>query len=49
MNDGIYNQEILNAMPAVEETRYLRWVRFEKPLIIKMDGKKKLGVVVLPE
>ena len=49
MNDGIYNQEILNAMPAVEETRYLRWVRFEKPLIIKMDGKKKLGVVILPE
>lgn len=49
INDGIYNQEKLNAMPAVEETRYLRWVRFEKPLIIKMDGKKKLGVVILPE
>lgn len=49
MNDGIYNQEILNAMPAVEETQYLRWVRFERPLTIKMDGKKKLGVVVLPE
>jgi hypothetical protein len=36
-------------MPAVEETKYLRWVRFEKPLSVKMDGKKKLGVVELPE
>ncbi len=25
-------------MPAVEETKYLRWVRFEKPLSVKMDG-----------
>ncbi|NDV82445.1 PEP/pyruvate-binding domain-containing protein [Bacteroides sp. 51] len=49
MNDGIYNQEFLNAQPAVEETKYLRHVRFEKPVMIKMDGKKKLGVVVMPE
>ena len=47
MNDGIYNQEFLNSLPAVEETKYLRWVRFEKPLIVKMDGKKKIGVVSL--
>lgn len=49
MNDGIYNQALLDSMPAVEETKYLRWVRFEKPLSVKMDGKKKLGVVELPE
>ena len=49
MNDGIYNQALLDSMPAVEETKYLRWVRFEKPLFVKMDGKKKLGVVELPE
>ena len=49
MNDGIYNQEFLNAQPAVEETKYLRHVRFEKPMMIKMDGKKKLGVVMMPE
>lgn len=45
MNDGLYNQELLNSMPAVEETKYLRWVRFDKPLAVKMNGKKKLGVV----
>lgn len=45
MNDGLYNQELLNSMPAVEETKYLRWVHFEKPLAVKMNGKKKIGVV----
>ena len=44
MNDGVYNQEFLNAQPAVEETKFLRHVRFEKPIVVKMDGKKKLGV-----
>lgn len=45
MNDGLYNQELLNSMPAVEETKYLRWVHFDKPLAVKMNGKKKIGVV----
>lgn len=45
MNDGLYNQELLNIMPAVEENKYLRWVHFEKPLAVKMNGKKKIGVV----
>lgn len=45
MNDGLYNQELLNSMPAVEETKFLRWVHFDKPLAVKMNGKKKLGVV----
>lgn len=45
MNDGLYNQELLNSMPAVEETKYLRWVHFDKPLAVKMNAKKKIGVV----
>lgn len=45
MNDGLYNQELLNSMPAVEETKYLRWVHFDKQLAVKMNGKKKIGVV----
>ena len=48
MNDGVYNQDFLNAQPAVEETKFLRHVRFEKPMVVKMDGKKKLGVVLMP-
>ena len=49
MDDGIYNQAFLDGLPAVEETKYLRHVRFEKPIVVKMDGKKKLGVVMMPE
>ena len=49
MNDGIYDQEYLNSLPAVSETKYLRHIRFEKPIVVKMDEKKKLGVVLKPE
>mgnify|MGYP004638830723 FL=1 len=49
INDGIYNQELLNSMPAVEETKFLRWVHFDKPLTVKMNGKKKVGVVQLSD
>ena len=44
--DGIFQQEVLDAMPAVEETEYVRHVRFDHPLKIMMDGKKQTGVVV---
>jgi len=46
--DGIFQKEILDSMPAVEETQYVRHVRFERPLKIMMDGKKQQGVVLLP-
>ena len=42
-------QEFLNAQPAVHETKYLRHVHFHQPMVVKMDGKKKLGVVLMPE
>ena len=46
--DGIFRQDILDAMPAVEATQYVRHVRFARPLKIMMDGKKQLGVALLP-
>ena len=46
--DGILQKEILDSMPAVEETQYVCHVRFERPLKIMMDGKKQQGVVLLP-
>ena len=49
LNDGIYKQEALNEMPSVIETDFVRVVHFERPLLVKMDGKKKVGVVCLPE
>ena len=47
--DGWFDEAYLNALPAVEDTEYLRHVRFDKPIVIKMDGKKSLGVVLKPE
>ena len=47
--EGIYNEAFLNAQPAVNETEFLRHVRFEQPAVVKMDGKKKQGVVLLPK
>lgn len=46
---GFVNKEILDAMPAVEETLYVRHVRFDRPLRILMDGKKQEGAVLHPQ
>lgn len=47
--DGLFQKEVLDSMPAVEETPHVRHVRFDKPLKIMMDGKKQKGVVLLPD
>ncbi len=44
---GTVQKEVLDAMPAVDETLFVRHVRFDKPLRIMMDGKKQVGAVVL--
>ena len=45
--NGIWRKELLDAMPAVEETTHVRHVRLDKPLCIMMDGKKQEGVVLI--
>ncbi len=47
--DGVFRKDVLDRMPAVEETAHVRHVRFDRPLKIMMDGKKQQGVVLLPE
>jgi hypothetical protein len=47
--DGIYRQDVLNQLPAIEETKHVRHVRFPKPLTIKVDGFKKEAVVMKSE
>ena len=46
--DGVLQKELLDQMPAIEETEFVRHVRFDRPLKIMMDGKKQHGVVLLP-
>lgn len=47
-SEGVYQKDVLDAMPAVEETQYVRHIRFDRPLKIMMDGMKQEGVVLLP-
>ncbi|MDU1890889.1 MAG: PEP/pyruvate-binding domain-containing protein [Dysgonomonas sp.] len=46
--DDLFDEEFLNAQPAVYETKYIRHIRFSKHLSIKINGKKKIGVVLKP-
>lgn len=48
VDGGIVQKKVLDAMPAVEETSFVRHVRFDKPLRIMVDGKKQVGAVVFP-
>ena len=46
-NSGeIYQSAYLDEAVTVEETAYIRHVRFPRPLVVKVDGKKNLGVVL---
>ena len=40
------NQDFLESLPVICETKYIKHVRLEKPLVAKIDGKKGLGVVM---
>lgn len=47
-NDGFFDEAFLNAQPARYETDYIRQVHFNQPLCIKINGKKRMGVVLKP-
>ncbi|KAA6302111.1 MAG: hypothetical protein EZS26_001712 [Candidatus Ordinivivax streblomastigis] len=47
LKEGVFDEAFLNSQPAMQETTFLRHVRLEKPLLIKMDGKKNVGAVVV--
>ncbi|MDR4989093.1 MAG: PEP/pyruvate-binding domain-containing protein [Bacteroidales bacterium] len=48
LKEGYYDLDFLNKQTAVYEDQFIRHVRFELPLTIKIDGSKKLGVVMKP-
>lgn len=47
--NGLVRQDVLDSMPAVCETQYVRHVRFDRPLKVMMDGKKQVGVVLFEQ
>lgn len=48
-NDGWFDEDYLNGLPAVEETKHLRHVHFDKPAVIKMNGEKSIGLILKPD
>ena len=48
VKDCIYDEEFLNQQEAVQETQFLRVVRFDQPLTVKINGKKSVGIVIKP-
>jgi CheY-like chemotaxis protein len=48
-NDGYYDVAYLNSLEAVYEDKFVRHVRFEKAPEVKIDGKKKKGVIYKPK
>ena len=44
---GMLDKQLLDSMPAVFETDYVRCVHFDKPLRILMDGMKQEGIVLI--
>lgn len=45
-NGGTFDESYLNSQPAIFETKFIRHVRFKQPIVIKINGKKKYGVVL---
>ena len=48
MSDGFVDYDFLSGAETVYEDTFLRHVRFPEPLTIRIDGRKKLGVVMKP-
>lgn len=48
-SDCFFDEEFLDNHLACSETQYIRHVRFQKPLVVKVDGTKNRGVIMKTE
>lgn len=44
--EGWFDQTYVDQLPAVTETKHVRHIHFDHPIIVKMNGKKSQGVVM---
>ncbi len=49
IGDGYINMDYLDALPAEYEDEFIRYVKVPYECSIKIDGKKGIGIVTLPE
>lgn len=45
LNTSYINWEILEKAEVIEKTNFFKHVRFHEPLVVKMDGKKRMAVI----
>lgn len=48
-NDGYLDWEWIDKLQAEEEKKYIRHIKFDNPLNIKMSSRKKTGIILKPE
>ena len=49
IGDGSWDVDFLDSQPAVFENEFIRHIRFDKPMTVKIDGKKNLGIICKPD
>jgi hypothetical protein len=47
--EGFVDWAWLAQQPAVHETSFVRHLRFERPVVVMMNGKKNEGMIFKPE
>lgn len=47
MSKSFVNWELLSSQELIKETNWFRHVRFTEPLMVRMDGKKRISVITL--
>ncbi len=48
IKDGFYDLEYLKTFNPVFEDEFIRHIRFEKPMVVKINGRKNMGVILKP-
>lgn len=48
VDGGIFDEQYLNDLPACFESDFIRHIRFDDALVIKINGKNKQGLVLKP-
>jgi len=46
--EGFVDWDWLAAQPALTEGRFVRHVRLDAPVVVKMNGRRQQGVIIKP-
>ncbi len=47
LETGFINWEMLNDQQLMESTKFFKHIQFDKPLMVRMDGKKRISVITI--